>query len=312
MTKIVILTPVDRYLGFSASVSPVDQFSSAAQKISKNLEIVFVDPQKSHVVIDAKNVHLMDSDGKIVNGDVYFAFGHDLLDRNMTKYIIRALEVSGKKVINGYEALTILDDKALMAIELSQSNLPVAKSVIASARPNSNAIIKFIGGDKIIAKTSGFSAGGVGVYPVIPNIDYLAPILWSTRMDCRPKILQNDLYQTKNSSRSVIRAYIVGGKIVGCYTTDGYEIVNCAGLARESKAKIYTPTKKQAQILMDSAKLVKSTGYCRIDAVGEKEHFSIIEINPLARIDAESHGLDIPRAVLEYAIELNERRSDEI
>ena len=157
----------------------------------------------------------------------------------------------------------------------------------------------------MIAKTSGFSAGGVGVEPLIPSIDYLAPVIWSTRMDSKPKILQSDLYTSDKESRSVIRAYIVGGKIVGCYTTDGFGIVNCAGLTRESKAKTYNPTKEQARILLAAAKTVKTMGYCRIDAVGGCESFAIIEINPLARIDAEHYGLDVPKAILEYALELN-------
>lgn len=312
MTKVVIITPVNRYLGFSAPVSPLDQFTKAAKKLSKDVEVIFVDPQKSHVAIDKSEVSLIDSDGEIVVGDVYFAFGHDALDRNMTKYIIRALEVAGKKVINGYDALTILDDKALLAIELSKYDLPVAKSAIASARSNSDSIIKFIGGDKIFSKTSGFSAGGVGVAPVNPNIDYLAPAIWATRMDCRPKILQSDLYKNNDGPRAVIRAYVVGDKVVGCYTTDGYGLVNCAGLSRESKAERYFPTKKQSKILLSAANTVKSLGFCRIDAVGGNEKFAIIEINPLARIDTESYGFDVPSAVLEYAVDLNNKNTHEV
>lgn len=305
MTKVVVITPVNRYLGFSAPISPIDQFTKAGQMLGRGVQVTFVDPQKSYVTINRNEIRLMDESGEPVEGDVYFAFGHDLLDRNMTKYIIRALEVSGKKVINSYHSLTILDDKALLAIELSKSNLPVAQSAIASARSNSQAILGFLGGSKVIAKTSGFSAGGVGVAPIPPSIDYLAPALWAARMDSKPKVLQNDLYQGTTGPRTVIRAYVVGGELVGCYTTKGYGIVNCAGLARESKAQAYNPTEDQAQILIDAAKLVRATGYCRIDAVGGDERFSIIEINPLARIDADHYGLNIPKAVLEHAIRLH-------
>lgn len=305
MTKVVIITPINRYIGFSARISPVEQFTQAAQKLSNDIEVIFVDPQKSHIAINNNDVYLFDSNGQLVNGDVYFPFGHDLLDRNMTKYIIRALELSGKKVINGYDALTLLDDKALLAIELSKFNLPAAKTIIASARSNSNAIIEFIDGGKIISKASGFSAGGVGVAPIPSNIDYLAPILWGIRMDSRPKVLQSDLYKSNQAARTVIRAFVVGNEIVGCYTVEALGVVNCAGLAREPKVKTYNPTKEESKILINATLIVKSIGYCRIDAVGGNDKFAIIEINPLARIDVEKYGFDIPLAVLKYADKLN-------
>jgi glutathione synthase/RimK-type ligase-like ATP-grasp enzyme len=306
MTKVVVITPINRYLGFSAPISPVEQFKKAAKEIP-GVDVVFLDPQRSHIETIGKSISLINSDGEQVLGDVYFAFGHDLLDRNMTRYIIRALEQNGELVINGYDALTILDDKALMAIEFAKSDIPVARSTIVSARSNSTKVIEFIGGNKIIAKTSGFSAGGVGVEPLPSDINYVAPSLWSSRMDNKPKILQNDLYKNDNDARSVIRTYIVGNKIIGSYSTKGYGIVNCAGLARESHAESIKLANDQAEILLSAAKLVKSTGYCRIDSVGEKENFAIIEINPLARIDAEDYDLDIPSAILKFAKKLHKR-----
>lgn len=301
-TVLTIITPVNRYLGFSAPISPVEQFNSALKKIdSADIDVRFVDPQRLHIKTSEDSLPIVCSEhGEQLKGGVYFAFGHDLLDRRMTAYVIKALELSNEKVINGYDALTIADDKALLALHLANQNIPIAKSVIASARSNSNEIINYLNSKVIISKTTGFSAGGVGVKPLPSDINFLAPDIWSARMDSKPKVIQNDLDQN-NSRRQVIRSYVVGDKLIGSYTTTGYGIVNCAGLARESVARPYRATKEQERLLISAANCVKSGGYCRIDSVGGN-NFAIIEVNPLARMDADAYGIDVALAILWLAV----------
>lgn len=305
--KFAIITPVDRYLGFSAPISPTTQFDQAVAKFT-DVKVVYIDPQRASVFSDANsNPVLIDGNGNEIKADVYFAFSHTALDRQMTRYIIKALEKAETIVINGYKALTVADDKALLAIELSKSGLPIAKSFITSARSNSRKILRTLNNDSqyVIAKTSGLTAGGVGVKPVPKNVDCLAPELWASRLENRPKIIQNDLDYGSNR-RTVIRSYIVGGKILGSYTTTGFGIVNCAGLTRESKAIRYEPTEMETEIIEKAAATVYSSGYCRVDSVGGK-NFAIIEINPVARIDADTFGIDVPSALIKYAKELYEK-----
>jgi len=301
-TTLTVITPVNRYLGFSAPISPVEQFTLALKKIrDSDLDVRFLDPQRLHIKSSADSPPTVcDEQGNILTGGVYFAFGHDLLDRRMTAYVIKALELSGEKVINGYDALTIADDKALLALHLANQNIPIARSVIASARSNSKEIISYLDSDVIISKTTGFSAGGVGVKPIPSDINFLAPDIWSVRMDSKPKVIQNDLDRTK-TQRQVIRSYIVDGRLIGSYTTTGYGIVNCAGLARESVAEPYVITEEQEKVLINAATSVKSDGYCRIDSVGG-ENFAIIEVNPLARIDADAYNIDVATAILQSAL----------
>lgn len=307
MTHLVVITPVDRYLGFSAPLSPVDQFKEVGEQYGGRLKLSFLDPQRAQVTIDGARLALLDGDGQVVDGDVFFAFGHEQLDRTMTKYIVRMLELAGKTVINGYNALTLLDDKALMALEFSKASIPLARSAIVSARSSADSAIGFLDTKQIISKMSGFSAGGVGIVPAPPDVNHVAPLQWAARMDNKPRVLQNDLYETTDAvdPRSVVRAYVVGGKIVGCYTTNGYGIVNSAGLARESQAERYHPSPSQSKILIQATKVVEGTGFCRIDAVGDEDKFAIIEVNPLARIDADHFGFSVTRALIEYAIELD-------
>lgn len=299
--KLAIITPVDRYLGFSAPVSPVEQFNNAVKNFT-GVEIVYVDPQRTLIYGDYHSKPILyDNFGKVLDADVYFAFSHTPLDRQMTRYIIKSLESAGAKVINGYQALTVADDKALMAIELAGSGLPIAQSFIASARSNSRKIIDILkdGSDFIISKTSGLTAGGVGVRPIAKDINYLAPELWSCRLSERPKVIQNDL-DAGNDKRMVIRTYVIGGQIAGSYTTTGYGVVNCAGLTRESKVERYNLLADEASIVLDAASAVYSSGFCRVDCVGGK-NFSILEVNPVARIDALDYGIDVPSSLIKYA-----------
>ena len=302
--KLAIITPVNRYLGFSAPISPVEQFNNAIKNFN-DVEMVYIDPQRTLVYGDRHSKPILyDDSGEMLDADVYFAFSHSPLDRQMTRYIIKSLERTDTKVINNYRALTVADDKALMAIELAGSGLPIAQSFIASARSNSQKIIDALRckGDFIISKTSGLTAGGVGVKPVVKEINHLAPELWSCRLSERPKVIQNDL-DAGNSKRTVVRAYVVGGRVVGSYTTTGYGVVNCAGLTRESKAVQYSLSVDEANIVLAATATVYSSGFCRVDCVGGK-NFSILEVNPVARIDASDYGIDVPCAIIKYAKEL--------
>lgn len=304
---IVILTPVNRYLGFSAPISPVEQFKPIAEKW--HAPLVFKDPQRVLIHLNSNGLpELYDESGQI-KGSVYFPFGHDLLDRNMVKMIILAVEKQGAKVVNGFRALTIGDDKGFIAIELANRGIPCADSIISSARgdvPTVLTLLKDVDSEveHVVVKTTGFTAGGVGTQPMKADIDYLSPLLWASRKDSNPKVIQNDVDGTPQSEgRIVIRAYIVGGEVVGCYTTKGYGIVNCAGLTRESKSERYIPTQSEIEMYINAAKAVGADGFCRVDASGGKSR-AIFEVNPLARIDAEKYGLNIPEEILWYCIKL--------
>lgn len=301
---IVILTPVNRYLGFSAPVSPVEQFTEVAKKW--NIPVIFKDPQRLVIKADKDTKPTLYDESGPVDGSAYFPFGHEQLDRNMVRFITTALETQGVPVVNGEKALTVADDKGLMALAFAgHSNIPTAQSVIASARGPVPKILELLdGGEVVVTKMTGFTGGGVGTQPMQANIDYLAPSLWLSRMDSRPRVVQNDADKTSSDgARIVIRAYIVGGKLVGCYTTEGFGLVNCAGLTRESEGKPYIASESEEKVFLAAAEAVGASGYCRIDAAGG-DNFCIYEVNPLARIDAEKYELDIPEAILLHAVEL--------
>ena len=301
---LVVITLVHRYLGFSAPIPPTKQFGAAAESLG--VSVVFKDPQR--VIIETKSnkiPQLLDEYGPI-NGSVYFAFGHELLDRNMTKLIIMAAESSAAKVVNGSDSLTINDDKAMLAITLSNCGIKSADSWICSARAPFQAILddhpKLKEASNLIGKTSGFTAGGVGIQPLPANIDYIAPFTWSSRSDARPKIIQNNIAAEEDNSRNkVIRTYVVGGKIVGSYFTEGAGIVNCAGLARDPKSGSFVTTSLQQKDILAATTAVGATGFCRIDSTAEKKP-AIFEVNPLARIDADTHGFNVAQSILEYML----------
>lgn len=305
---IIIITPVNRYLGFSAPIPASEQLKELANIWNVPLEVR--DPQRLVVrSTPNKEIEVCDQDGPL-SGSVFFGFGHDPLDRAMVKYIIIALEKAGKKVINGEKSLTYADDKALMAIAFANSKLPIPNSVISGARATIDQILfnLNIKEDKqkiIMEKPTGFSAGGIGVRPIPASREYILPAIWSSRGDNKPKVLQNDSENTSiEIPRKVIRAYVIGGNFVGAYITSAKGFVNCAGLAKEKfEAYNYMPTLLQQKIFIEAARVVGATGYCRIDASGGNK-FEIYEVNPLARIDAEKYGLKIKEYLLWYAVKM--------
>ena len=305
---ITILTPVKRYFGFSAPISPVDQLSKIA--VEWGAPFAAKDPQRLIIKLSNNQKPIIYDDKEPIEGSVFYGFGHETLDRLMVKFIIIALEKMGKKVINGEKALTVGDDKGLMALALANHpEIPTAFSIIGSARGNVKLILDLLNvkeskNNHVVQKLTGYTAGGVGTQPLQATTDYIAPALWASRMDARPRIIQNDADGSKSKdTRKVIRAYVIGGKLVGCYITEAHGIVNCEGLARKSRGYQYTPTSIQKKAILEAAKTVGASGFCRIDASGGK-NFVIYEINPLARIDAEKYGLRIQEELLWYAVQL--------
>ena len=303
---LVILTPVDRYLGFSAPISPVLQFNEIATKY--DIPILFVDPQRTIIEAQPNNKpKIMTADGAI-NGSVMFGYGHELLDRNMVKYIILAAELCGAKTVNNFRCLEDNDDKALIALNLANSNIKCSNSWISSARSPFKIVLDKIpmkiSGDNLIGKTSGFTAGGVGIQPLPFDVDYIGPFLWSSRLNGLPKIIQNNIAPKNGTGTTkVIRTYIAGGKVVGAYFTSGEGVVNCAGLTRNPVSGLQTLSKSQKQHLIYTAKICGALGFCRIDSTDEKIP-AIFEINPLARIDSDIHGFNVAEAILEHMVSL--------
>lgn len=307
-TPIVIITPVNRYLGFSAPIPASEQLKELANLWKVPLEVR--DPQRLIIRSTShKKIEVCDENGPL-NGSVFFGFGHEPLDRVMVKYVIIALEKAGKKVINGEKALTYADDKGLMAIAFADSKLPIPNSIISGARAAINQIFFNLEIEEnkqkiVMEKPTGFAAGGIGVRPIPASREYILPAIWSSRADNKPKVLQNDSEDTPiEIPRKVIRAYVVGGNFVGAYVTSAKGFVNCVGLAKEMlEAYNYIPALAQQKIFIEAAKAVGATGYCRIDASGGSK-FEIYEVNPLARIDAEKYGLNVKEYLLWYAIEM--------
>lgn len=307
-SPIVIITPVNRYMGFSAPIPASEQLVKLANLWNVPLEVR--DPQKLIIRSTShKKIEVFDENGPL-NGSVFFGFGHEPLDRTMVKYIIIALEKAGKKVINGERALTYADDKALMAIAFANSKLPIPNSIISGSRAVINQIFFNLEIEEnkqriVMEKPTGFAAGGIGVRPIPASREYILPAIWASRADNKPKVLQNDSENTPiEIPRKVIRAYVVGGNFVGAYVTSAKGFVNCAGLAKEMLAAYnYIPTLAQQKIFIEAAKAVGATGYCRIDASGGNK-FEIYEVNPLARIDAEKYGLNVKEYLLWHAIEM--------
>lgn len=309
---IIVITPVNRYLGFSAPIPPSEQLKELASLWGVPLEVH--DPQKLFIKSSSERKVEVYTENGLLDGSVFFGFGHDQLDRQMVRYAIIALEKLGKKVINGEKALTYSDDKALMAIALSNSELPIPNSIISGARASvdlilGNMALKKNSDEIIFEKPTGFSAGGIGISPLLAKAEYISPAIWSSRADSRPRVLQTDMYQTPiDIPRKVIRAYIVGGELIGAYVTSAKGFVNCAGLSKEEyEAFEYDPTAKQERYLINAARAVGASGYCRIDASGG-ENFGIIEINPLARIDAEKYNINVKAHLLKYAINLASKK----
>lgn len=303
---IVIFIPVNRYLGFRSLHDPIGVF----QKIARdwNLNIRFVDPQKVTVkVFPGKRIALYEGEEE-VKGSVYFSYAHDSLDRITMRYVMFGLEKSGAKLITNGTSLTFADDKGFAAITLSQEGISIPDSYLATAKSSAERVLELVDGVRegvLFSKSTGHASGGVGVTPVMGTRFFLQPFLWNIRNDLKPKLMQKDAYTCDiDTPRKVIRVYVVGGKVVGSYYTSALGYVNTIDLRKEKiELGQYAPTPEEEEMCIKAAKILSCDGYCRIDA-SKQELFTILEVNPVADIDAIKYGLNIHEHLLWYAMQL--------
>ncbi len=256
----------------------IPQTRSQCARLKEELE-------KLHVSID-----IMRNDFFAANitsgGDIASKLsGYDFciyLDKD--KYISYMLEKAGIRLFNSAQAIELCDDKMTTALALSNSGIPMPKTLPGllcydeSAPLNEQAlrIVEEELGYPVIVKSS-FGSMGTGVFKA-ENFEQLKGAASALKM--QPHLFQQ--YITESAGRD-IRVIVIGGKAVAAMEriSGGDFRSNIAIGGRGLKIDMPVQVKEMAE----KAAALLNLDYCGADILFGKEGFYLCEVNSNAFFD---------------------------
>ena len=231
--------------------------------------------------------------------------GHDFciyLDKD--KYISYMLEKAGIRLFNSAQAIELCDDKMTTALALSNSGIPMPKTLPGllcydeSAPLNEQAlrIVEEELGYPVIVKSS-FGSMGTGVFNA-ENFEELKGAASALKM--QPHLFQQ--YIAESAGRD-IRVIVIGGKAVAAMERiSGGDFRSNIAIGGRG-LKIDMPV--QVREMAEKAAALLNLDYCGADILFGKEGFYLCEVNSNAFFDGieAATGVNIAKLYANHIVE---------
>ena len=220
------------------------------------------------------------------------------------KYISYMLEKAGIRLFNSARAIELCDDKMTTALALSNSGIPIPKTLPGllcydeSAPLNEQAlrIVEEELGYPVIVKSS-FGSMGTGVFKA-ENFEQLKGAASALKM--QPHLFQQ--YIAESAGRD-IRVIVIGGKAVAAMEriSGGDFRSNIAIGGRGLKIDMPVQVKEMAE----KAAALLNLDYCGADILFGKEGFYLCEVNSNAFFDGieAATGVNIAKLYANHIVE---------
>lgn len=220
------------------------------------------------------------------------------------KYISYMLEKAGIRLFNSAQAIELCDDKMTTALALSNSGIPMPKTLPGllcydeSAPLNEQAlrIVEEELGYPVIVKSS-FGSMGTGVFKA-ENFEQLRGAASALKM--QPHLFQQ--YIAESAGRD-IRVIVIGGKAVAAMEriSGGDFRSNIAMGGRGLKIDMPVQVKEMAE----KAAALLNLDYCGADILFGKEGFYLCEVNSNAFFDGieAATGVNIAKLYANHIVE---------
>ena len=220
------------------------------------------------------------------------------------KYISYMLEKAGIRLFNSAQAIELCDDKMTTALALSNSGIPMPKTLPGllcydEGAPLNEQALRIVEeelGYPVIVKSS-FGSMGTGVFKA-ENFEQLKGAASALKM--QPHLFQQ--YITESAGRD-IRVIVIGGKAVAAMEriSGGDFRSNIAIGGRGLKIDMPVQVKEMAE----KAAALLNLDYCGADILFGKEGFYLCEVNSNAFFDGieAATGVNIAKLYANHIVE---------
>lgn len=215
--------------------------------------------------------------------------------------IVEQMQLSGMLVLNTYDSILKAKNKLKTGQILTHYGIPMPKTVIVRRSDDLAQAVKLLGGFPVILKAP-FGSYGSGV-TIVESMRALKSVLvWD-----KPLYLLQQF--VKFSRGKDIRIFVVNGKVVASMMRSAQKGEFRSNIELGGVGGAVKITEEEASIAVRAVQAL-DLHYGGVDLIRSKEGPVILEVNsnPGFKTLEKASGVNVAKAIVEYAVELAERR----
>jgi len=222
--------------------------------------------------------------------------------------MVRHFEMMEVFSTSGNLAIARSRDKLRSLQVLSKNGVDMPRTVFASNKSSAKDVIALSGGTPLVLK---ILEGTQGVGVVLVESEKAAKSVLDAFYGMDVNLLVQEFIEEAGGAD--IRAFVVGGEVVGAMKRQGAEGDFRSNLHQGGSATLYKLTKKEKKTALEAAKAM-GLGVCGVDMIQSKRGPLVMEVNSspgLEGIEKATH-LNIAKKIMEYiAANVKPKREDQ-
>lgn len=210
--------------------------------------------------------------------------------------MVRHFEIMGAFSTCGNLAIARSRDKLRSLQVLSKRDIGIPKTVFASNKSNAKDVIELSGGTPLVLK---ILEGTQGVGVVLVDSEKAAKSVLDAFYGMEVNLLVQEFIEEAGGAD--IRAFVVGGKVVGAMKRQGAEGDFRSNLHQGGNATIHKLSKEERATAVAAAKAM-GLGVCGVDMIPSNRGPLVMEVNSspgLEGIEAAT-GIDIAGKIMDF------------
>ena len=273
----------------------IKRFKEVAESLGIDLRIV--DPSqfdlivtrddRKSIVLDGEEVALPDFLlPRMGAGTTYFALA-----------VIRHLERLGVHTVNASESIDAVKDKLYTHQILAQSNLPIAKSMLAKFPVDIDTAEKNLGFPIVVKTLSGSQGTGVFLCETRSHFEDSMQLIEATKSNVN--IILQEFVSTSRGQD--LRVFVVGGRAVAVMRRVSANGSFKANFSQGANVESYELTPEIEWLASEASRLL-GLDVAGIDLLFDGEHFKICEANSSPGFEGveSCHDLSIPHQIFSF------------
>ncbi len=265
----------------------------AAEKMGHEVEVV--DFLKCYMVIKRGNPEIYHYGKKIKGVDAVIP----RIGASRTFYgtaVVRQFEMMHVFSVNESQAIARSRDKLRSMQILSRAGIGMPVTAFASDPTDINHLIELVGGAPVVIKLL-HGTQGIGV--VLAETKKAAKSVMEAFYGVKANMLIQEFI--KESKGSDVRAFVVGGKVIGAMRRQGSEGEFRSNLHRGGSAKMIKLTKQEWQTAVNAANLL-GLNVAGVDMLQSEKGPMVLEVNSSPGLEGieTATGVDVASRIIKF------------
>ena len=253
----------------------------------EQVDLVVTRDDRRSVLLDGDEVSLPDFlMPRMGAGTTYFALA-----------VIRHLERLGVHTFNSSQSIETVRDKLFTHQILAQSNLPVAKTMLAKFPVDLDSVERHLGFPVIVKTLSGSQGTGVFLCESRAHFEDLMQLVEATKSNVN-FIMQEFISSSRGQD---LRVFVLGGKAIACMRRSSTDGSFKANFSRGGKAEAYELTPEIEWLSAEASRLL-GLDIAGIDLLFDGDHFKICEANSSPGFEGleSCSALNVPEHIFSF------------